>query len=441
MKNLGKSLLCGIAALFAITAMANAPTSATQFTPKMMNYQGYLADPSTGTAYKDGVYTIECRLYRQSSGGTAIWGGSYSAYVKGGYFNIMLGDSSGTNLGYTYSNTDLWRALWDDTAIGTSSSAKETRNNLWLGVTPRQDKNNATISSPTEISPRQQLLCGPYAFRAQAAEYANESYSDFTVNGNLTVTGSLSLPSSYSIGGISADSSNIRIGGTSQSSSNLNIYDYAKYMYLYPYYDITVSPYSGNVTFNIPSGKKFRVNNNNFEVSNAQTGLSSSGATTVYAGSSLTLTGVSGATLKSTGSDAETKISAGRNVYIEPAAGKNVYASGKLQWAQAGKTTSNGIISPFVTKTVNVTISASSFYGTAQIDSNTIEYNNYKWMIVGVSSGNTLSSTLPGLNEFKTYDRNSDSHWYVRLDRAGTYSSSVTYEVTCLGIHKDFLNN
>ena len=441
MKNLGKSILCGLAALFTITATADAPSSATQFTPKLMNYQGYLANPSTGNAYDDGIYRIECRLYRDASGGTAIWGGRYSVYVKDGYFNIMLGDSSATDLGLKYANTDIWKAMWSDTSVSSSK-----RNDLWLGITLLEDHNNATLASPTEISPRQQLLTAPYAFRAQSAEYANQSYGNFRVNGTLTAN-SLSLSGNNALDYVTANATpSLMLGGTSipQNPNDLPyLYAYGRYMYIYPYNDMYITPQQGNITITIPSGKKLRVNNNNFEVSNAQTGLSSSGATSVSAGSTLTLSATSTATLKSTGSDADTKVSAGRNVYIEPAAGKNVYGSGRVQWAPTGKTTSYGVMSPFIVKTVNVTIAADNFYGNNVIDSNTTEYNNYKWMIVGISSGNTLSSTLPGLNEFKTYCRDTDPtpHCYVRLDRAGTYSSSVTYVVTCLGIHKDFLNN
>ena len=240
--NIIKTICATIAAAFASAAFATAPTSATQFTPKLMNYQGYLANPSTGAAYTDGIYQLECRLYRQASGGTAIWGGRYSVYVKGGYFNLMLGDTSATNLGYTYANNDLWRALWSDTAVAVAS-----RNDLWLGVTPLQGPTGASISSPTEISPRQQLLAGPYAFRAQASEYANQSYSGFTVNGKLTVTGSLALPNSYSIPWMNvtsnATTTTVRIGGSSASSTaNPSISNYARYLYNYSYYDMISPP-------------------------------------------------------------------------------------------------------------------------------------------------------------------------------------------------------
>lgn len=436
-----KTIVCGVAAMFALTVTATAPSSATQFTPKLMNYQGYLADPSTGTVYYDGIYHIECRLYREASGGTAIWGGKYSVYVKDGYFNIMLGDSAAENLGYTYANVDIWRALWSDTSVTSSK-----RNDLWLGITVCENYRNGTIASPTEIAPRQQLLTAPYAFRAQSAEYANQSYGNFRVNGTLTAS-SLSLTGNNALDYITANATpSLMLGGTSipQNPNDLPyLYAYGRYMYIYPYNDMYITPQQGNITINIPSGKKLRVNNNNFEVSNAQTALASSGSTSVSAGSTLTMTATSDVTVKSTGSSADVKVTAGRNVYLEPASGKNVYGSGKVQWGPDGKTTSYGVMSPFIVKTVNVTISSDNFWGNAVIDSNTTEYSNYKWMIVGVSSGNALSETLPGLNEFKTYERSSDAtpHWYVRLDRAGGYSSSVTYVVTCLGIHKSFLNN
>ena len=120
-KNSVTFICAAIAATLTTAAFAAAPTSATQFTPKLMNYQGYLANPSTGAAYTDGIYELDVRLYRSQTGGTAIWGARYSVYVKGGYFNIMLGDSNASRIYSTTSNssyptyniTELRRALWN----------------------------------------------------------------------------------------------------------------------------------------------------------------------------------------------------------------------------------------------------------------------------------------------------------------------------------------
>ena len=215
MKNTIKSIFAAVAATFAVSAFATAPSDIAQYVPDMMNYQGYLANPSTGAAYTDGIYELDIRLYRSQTGGTAIWGGRYSVYVKGGYFNIMLGDSNASRIYSTTSNssyptygiTELRRALWNDTSVSQNY-------NLWLGVTPRQSPTHASIANPTEIAPRQQLLAAPYAFRTMSAKYAEASYGDFTVDGKLTVSGSLQFPSSYSFNGVSYISSMMKLAGT-----------------------------------------------------------------------------------------------------------------------------------------------------------------------------------------------------------------------------------
>lgn len=267
MKNLGKTLICGIAALLAITAMADAPETAKQFTPKLMNYQGYLADPSTGKPYADGIYHLQCRLYRVAVEGTAIWGGEYAVYVNGGYFNIMLGDPSAQELedeNCTYSNTNLWRAIWSDASVADENE----RNNLWLGVTPLENSKNNAIASPTEIKPRQQLLTAPYAFRAQSAEYANESPGDFTVNGKLKVS------------------------------------------------EIAV-----------PSGQSLTINN--FSVSSEATTIQSSANTSISAGGNLNMSASGNTALSASGT---ARISADGDVYVSPATSGVLYCQGASLW-------------------------------------------------------------------------------------------------------------
>ena len=229
MKNaIAKVVLASILPTVALTVIhAAVPSTATQNVPGKMNYQGYLRDPSTGNAYADGIYTLDCRIYSNDMGGTPLWGGRYSAYVKDGYFNIMLGDENATqNLddmsGITYTGAaNLWKALW---------GANSTDCKRFLGVTPLQDANHAVISSPTEIMPRQELLTAPFAFRAQSAQYASEAKENFTVGGNLTVNGTTTFSGAInastgtqSIGPIRASSSSVNLGNgyTSATSSRL----------------------------------------------------------------------------------------------------------------------------------------------------------------------------------------------------------------------------
>ena len=406
-KNSVTFICAAFAAALTLTTHAAAPTSATQFTPKLMNYQGYLANPSTGVPYTDGIYQLECRLYRQASGGTAIWGGRYSVYVKDGYFNIMLGDTSATNLGLTYANADLWRALWSDTAVAVAS-----RNDLWLGVTPLQGPTGASISSPTEISPRQQLLAGPYAFRAQAAEYANQSYTDFKVNGKLTVTGgTLAFPNTFSMPWINVTSNStsklVRLGGTSYSATtNPTIYLYGNAIGLYSYGNIYLSSYSGDTIVTVPSGKSFRIQNNYFAVTNIATTMKSSSLTSIDGGSSLTLMA--------------------SYVSLSPSTNMYLYGQGTVSWKAPGLTSTHR---PMVIKAYTVRRGATYFAADDGV---------YRYIVTGYgynqAGGGSKTVT-------ECYTKLSNKKWYIQLDWTGSGSEEDSWTVYVLGIHKSFVND
>ena len=158
---------------------AQVPSSINAHVPGTMNYQGRLVGP-TGTPYVDETYTFDIRLYVEANGGTPIWGGTYSSYVKDGYFNIMLGAEGGQPLtGTTYTDTDLWKALWADPANGNPGES------LYLGITPWQGANAAPLGTKVELTPRQTLMTAPYAFRAQTADSALRADDGFDVTGTV----------------------------------------------------------------------------------------------------------------------------------------------------------------------------------------------------------------------------------------------------------------
>lgn len=109
-----------------------------------INYQGYLVDPETQTPYVNGIYKFDVRLYTGESETTPIWGAQCEAYVKDGYFNLMLGDG-GKELDIgekppTYKLPgDLWKAMWLTTAGNNQK--------LYLGITVRQDKDRQLIDT------------------------------------------------------------------------------------------------------------------------------------------------------------------------------------------------------------------------------------------------------------------------------------------------------
>ena len=414
MKTSVKSICAAIAATIAVSAFAAVPSSITKFVPEYINYQGYLANPATGAAYTDGLYTIQCRLYREASGGTAIWGAKYSVYVKDGYFNIMLGDNNAAELNYTYKKNELWRALWYDTAAS-------ERNNLWLGVTPEQNATHATITSPTEISPRQQLLAAPYAFRAQAAEYAEQSIGAFKVNGALTVSGSATFSTDFTVPSrIKSDGSYLYLGGTTSSANSANpiVYNVGRYQYFRPYYSWTVSPTAGDVTFTIPSGKSFTVSTTTNKMTSTVTQMKSTGVTTIEASS---------LTLKSTGT---TALDAGTSLYLYPATNRNVYGQGHVYWKTPGLTAN---LSPIKLMQKKVTLSGGAMYGSVQIASRgQSDYDNYVWTVAGYQQ-----SRNGGLSELRCYDTNDGSVLTVRFVDPQYASNDVTVDL--LGIHRAFL--
>ena len=358
----------------------------------MMNYQGHLFDPANGSDYYDGMYDIECRIYRQETGGTAIWGGVYTVYVKDGYFNIMLGDSSATNLGYTYPNTELWRALWDD-------EDASVRNDLWLGITMRQDyrHNNIAAGSRSEISPRQRLLAGPYAFRAQAAQYAKESKGGFKVGGDITFgstpwsigsrlkyNGSMlylgltdgSTPNQYSTG--------VSVSGSKFTVNSANA--------------VEMKSIAGDVTLEVASGHNVKVKNGWLKVDNAHTVMNSGNTSLEMVGS--TITGI-----------------------------------GNLNWA---KTSSDTAVAPFVIKNVDMTITTNT--SSAYVDLETASLSNYKYIVAGVDLTKYQPEDRYGVKQCYVFTAKDNGKYRACIDFSNKPSIETNVRVILLGIHKGLVS-
>jgi hypothetical protein len=183
-----------LCALIATSALAAVPASRTQVTPGIINYQGRLLTPA-GSAYMDGVYNIEFRLYASATGsGSGLWARVYPVYVKDGYFNVMLGgpgSSYAAVLPAYREENELWKSLWYDSADSSQS------NNRYLGLKVTGVPAGAPAVPAEEAFPRQRLLSSPFAERAQMAQYAMAAYDTFTVgttlmaNGLITAAGGL----------------------------------------------------------------------------------------------------------------------------------------------------------------------------------------------------------------------------------------------------------
>lgn len=263
-------LFCGISATavraadeFKFNADAAMPDNVSTCSDAI-NYQGYLVDPATAKEYVNGIYKFDVRLYKSEDDATPIWGAQYEAYVKGGYFNLMLGDG-GKELDIgkkptTYKQpSDLWKAMWLTTA--------KDNQKLYLGLTVRQDKDHNLIdtSKLKEISPRQRLLSSPYAFRAERATYADRATQNFEVPGDLKVKGGFSLAGggALSFGQFSSDSTGAKVGTDKNTPSQTTVQGGT--VIVNSSGSQNFNP-GGDVTFQMDAGKTFNVKDGSLKV-------------------------------------------------------------------------------------------------------------------------------------------------------------------------------
>lgn len=211
--------LTGTLCALGLASILNAavPTTRTAVTPGIINYQGMLLNPA-GTPYSNGVYTLEFRIYDSETAVNAgLWAASYPVYVKGGYFNVMLGGSGGASVIPTplFGVSDLWRALWFDSA----SSAPNTR---YLGVTVKSGPDASLPENPLEAFPRQRFLSAPFAERAQMAQVARAAMDTFTVPSTLTVSGLISGTAGITVSG-AASLANLTVSGSATLNNGLTV--------------------------------------------------------------------------------------------------------------------------------------------------------------------------------------------------------------------------
>lgn len=187
-----------ILSLTVLQGLAAPPTITQAVTPGTVSYQGQV-QAGDGSAYADGVYGIEFRLYDAASSGTLLWGARYQPYLKNGFFNVVLGQTGvgeSALTGCTYPEVgDFWKAVWVD-----PDNAGKSR---YLSLTIVNER-GTPVGTPHESFPRQQLLASPFALQAQFAQQsdsASRSLADFTVATNLHVNGAVTTS-----GAVQADS-------------------------------------------------------------------------------------------------------------------------------------------------------------------------------------------------------------------------------------------
>lgn len=371
---------------------AQMPSAVTAM-PGQISYQGLLQEPTKGTPYASGLYTIDFRLYTQQSGGTPIWGGSYQAYVKDGYFSVMLGDSASKLSGCTYGPEDLWKAMW---LTGTGSNKA-----LYLGVTPRQDSTGSTLSgTPAEITPRQRLLAAPFALRAERATYADKASGDFSVSGKLTVSGEIEAKSQkLTLSHISSDAKSVSLGTATDSPATTTVQGGAVYLNA-----------KGNV--NVNPGSQFRVN--------------------VPANGGFYLSGGDNSGLWSDGLEinAEGPKSGKLNVFADFAQirANNVYGTGAVRWKSA---TSGAYLAPMAQKIVVMKFPKGTRSRKVSLAHSVgVNVADYQWSVGGVHSG------LDNMAVVASY---CDASWlFIQLLNPATEDTTVN--VFLFGHHRQLLD-
>ncbi len=191
-----------------------------QVVPDRVNYQGRLASLQTNKTYIDGLYDIEFRVW-DSQANTAsglLWAETYSVYVKGGSFNLVLGEGGNpikTPIAPTFKSlNDAFHTVPGGT-------------DRFLGITVRQDENLNPIQNVVECAPRQQLLTAPFAYQAQYAQVAASAGAGqflatngiVVSGGSLNVVGGVQFNKGMTVSGAIAD---LQYGAQVEGATTLN---------------------------------------------------------------------------------------------------------------------------------------------------------------------------------------------------------------------------
>lgn len=124
--------------LTATVLLASIWAGRAQSVPALINYQGQLVDAS-GTPLPNANYDLTFRIYSADPGGSILWGPQvvHSVALVGGRFNVILGptDAGGQPVSTAFSNAVTYLEI--------------------------------QVGANSPISPRQQILSGPYALQAE----------------------------------------------------------------------------------------------------------------------------------------------------------------------------------------------------------------------------------------------------------------------------------
>ncbi len=138
------------ACLLALPSLVLAQTAV----PASITYQGKVSD-ATGTLI--GATTpvnrvVTFRIYNAITGGTRRYSERQTVTIAGGEFNVLVGGGTAID---GEANPATFGDIFSETP-------------LYLGITV--DDGNGNLTDDPEISPRQQFVTSPFAFRAKVAE-------------------------------------------------------------------------------------------------------------------------------------------------------------------------------------------------------------------------------------------------------------------------------
>lgn len=198
---------CGAIALLTLLCLLAAPAPATAQSgiPAAINYQGKLTD-NLGNPVASGYYEVSFRIWdhpTQAATGNYLWGRTFPLnVVTNGMFNVLLtDDGSQFNSPATPKVASLLQAFEGaDRYLGLAVSRNPA----------------GQVTTPVEISPRQQLVTAPFAIHAYSASLAD--YAGFATNAAYAYAAA-----SGSAGSQFNASSGLQVTGQTTLNGNLNV--------------------------------------------------------------------------------------------------------------------------------------------------------------------------------------------------------------------------
>jgi len=149
--------------LSALTLLLSVSLASAQTVPNLLSYQGRVTDAS-GVLIGNSApvnRAVTFRIYSGSSGGSALYAETQTATISGGEFSVLIGNGTGVSGSPGPSAPASPVKTLNDTLNSTAYQS------LYLGITV-DDGVPSTVDA--EISPRQQLVSGAFAFRAGVAQ-------------------------------------------------------------------------------------------------------------------------------------------------------------------------------------------------------------------------------------------------------------------------------